>query len=147
AVRARPGSDHQQRTGSNRRPARWCSTDHSPRDGRGAQELLESTHEPTSGVDVELWRKPQHLLPDAQVNRAVAGMLAHEIADLAHEGVGQPVERQHDLYGGIATGRGELETSQIPADELRLVLTQIEPATHRDDRVLLQQAAVLEHRL
>ncbi len=74
-------------------------------DSGGAQELLQGAHETPAGIDVELGREAEHLLPHPQVDRARARVLAHEIADLAHERVGQPVERQHDLDRGIVTGR------------------------------------------
>src|ERR1022692_1180243 len=98
--------------------------------GRSAEKLLQRADEPTSRIDVELRRKPQNLLAHAKVNGAGAGVLAHEIADLAHERIGQSTEREHHLNGRICTGCGELEAPDLPADQLRLILSKIQPTAY-----------------
>ena len=53
------------------------------------EQLAKRPDEASSRVDVELGRKPDHLLAEAQVHRDGAGVVTDEITELVDQGLGE----------------------------------------------------------
>lgn len=98
-------------------------------------------------LDVELRREAEHLLADPQMDGARTGMIRHQLLQLAHHRVGEPVDRQCHLDWTGRGGRGEVVTRDLHCDQLRLLLSSVETAADDDDGILLEETPVLGHRL